>query len=228
MTKSGPDDRYRALGAELRRRRRDLGLTLVQLAEQVQLSHPFLSQLERGLARPSMMTLARLADALDTTQVELMIAADSGTTGVATAGDGTAEARVIRSHDGLQLPRSTASSGSGEGSTRLLVHGRAAFYPQEFTEVHTEFGPYFVHDEDEWVYVVSGAIITDLGDQGQARLAAEDSLYYTGGTPHRWRVVDCASARLIVVKAAGAAQHPVAGTNNPVGHQDSEGPDDKS
>jgi transcriptional regulator with XRE-family HTH domain len=191
------DDEQRALGAEIRRRRRDLGLTIVQLAEQAQISHPFLSQLERGLARPSMMTLARLADALGTTQVELMIAADSP----AAAAGKSAPIRVIRSHDGLQLPRGIARPGSAEGSTRLLVHGRAAFYPQEFIEVHTDFGPYFGHDEDEWVYVVAGAIVADLGDHGQARLTEGDSLYYTGGTPHRWRVVDCSSARLIVVKA---------------------------
>src|SRR6266568_3199171 len=119
------------------------------------------------------------------------------------AGSASAEARVIRSHDGLQLPRGIARSGTGEGSTRLLVHGRAAFYPQEFTEVHTDFGPYFVHDEDEWIYVVTGAIVIDLGDHGHARLAEGDSLYYTGGTPRRWHVVDCTSARLIVVKASG-------------------------
>ncbi|MCX4095175.1 helix-turn-helix domain-containing protein [Nocardia sp. alder85J] len=194
-----PDDEQHALGAEIRRRRRDLGLTIVSLAEQAQISHPFLSQLERGLARPSMMTLARLAEALGTTQVELMIAADTR----AGAEGKPGSIRVVRSHDGLQLPRGIARAGSEQGSTRLLVHGRAAFYPQEFIEVHTDFGPYFVHDEDEWLYVVAGSIVADLGDHGQARLTEGDSLYYTGGTPHRWRVVDCASARLIVVKAAG-------------------------
>lgn len=199
---SGPDgaDPRVLLGAEIRRRRRESGLTLVRLAEQAQISHPFLSQLERGLARPSMLTLARLAEALGTTQVELMLAAD--TAGRGESAD-TAQSQVIRSHEGVQLPRGIARSGREEGSTRLLVHGRAAFYPQEFVDVSGDFGPYFVHDEDEWVYVVSGAIVVDLGDHGDARLAEGDSLYYTGGTPHRWRVVDAPQARLIVVKAAG-------------------------
>ncbi|WP_327099639.1 helix-turn-helix domain-containing protein [Nocardia vinacea] len=200
VTKKPPDDAQTMLGAEIRRRRRDRGLTLVRLAEQAQISHPFLSQLERGLARPSMLTLARIAEALGTTQVELMLAAD--TRGGEDA-EGTAEGQVIRSHEGVQLPRGIARSGQEEGSTRLLVHGRASFYPQEFVDVHAEFGPYFEHDEDEWVYVVEGAIVVDLGDHGHARLADGDSLYYTGGTPHRWRVVDGPHARLIVVKAAG-------------------------
>ena len=36
----------------IRARRKGLGLTLVQLADRADLSHPFLSQLERGLVRP--------------------------------------------------------------------------------------------------------------------------------------------------------------------------------
>ncbi|RDI56011.1 helix-turn-helix domain-containing protein [Nocardia mexicana] len=198
VTGTAPRDTQALLGAEIRRRRRELGLTLVRLAEQAKISHPFLSQLERGLARPSMMTLARIAEALGTTQVELMLASDTRDR----EPEGTAERRVIRSHEGVQLPRGIARRGREEGSTRLLVHGRADFYPQEFVEVHTEFGPYFTHDEDEWVYVVAGAIMVDLGDHGNARLAEGDSLYYTGGTPHRWHVVDGPRARLIVVKAA--------------------------
>lgn len=199
-----PDDAQLALGAELRRRRRARGLTLVQLAAQAQISHPFLSQLERGLARPSMLTLARLAAALDTTQVELMLAADARE-------DTAVGAQVVRADEGLRLPRGIAGGRAQAGSSRLLVRGRAAFYPQEFDEGHTEFGPYFEHAEDEWVYVVAGAIVVDLGQGGHTRLAEGDGLYYTGGTPHRWRVVDCPRARLIVVKAAGPQADSVAG-----------------
>jgi transcriptional regulator with XRE-family HTH domain len=42
------------MGATLRELRRRNGLTLVQLAERTDLSHSFLSQIERGLAQPSM------------------------------------------------------------------------------------------------------------------------------------------------------------------------------
>ncbi|WP_084759539.1 helix-turn-helix domain-containing protein [Nocardia mangyaensis] len=202
-----PDDAQLALGAELRRRRRERGLTLVELAGQAQISHPFLSQLERGLARPSMLTLARLAAALDTTQVDLMLAADTRDHDAAT----DAGAQVVRAGEGLRLPRGLAGRGAQAGSSRLLVRDRAAFYPQEFQEVHTEFGPYFEHVEDEWVYVVAGSIVVDLAEGGLARLAEGDGLYYTGGTPHRWRVVDCPRARLIVVKAAGRQADSVAG-----------------
>ena len=64
------------LGAHLRELRKARGLTLTQLAEAATLSHPFLSQLERGLARPSMASLERLARALGTSRVELIAASE--------------------------------------------------------------------------------------------------------------------------------------------------------
>ncbi|MFJ9906177.1 helix-turn-helix domain-containing protein [Streptomyces sp. NPDC101152] len=52
------------LGAAIRQLRKEPGLTLVQLARLAELSHPLLSQLERGLTRPSMPSLHRIARAL--------------------------------------------------------------------------------------------------------------------------------------------------------------------
>jgi transcriptional regulator with XRE-family HTH domain len=54
----------RAVGARIRTRRHELGLTLQQLAAATDLSHPFLSQVERGLARPSFGSLQGIAAAL--------------------------------------------------------------------------------------------------------------------------------------------------------------------
>ena len=58
------------LGSRVRALRTQRGLTLVQLAALADLSHPFLSQLERGLARPSMASLEKIASALGTSVVE--------------------------------------------------------------------------------------------------------------------------------------------------------------
>ncbi|MGP4052726.1 helix-turn-helix domain-containing protein, partial [Streptomyces sp. 2A115] len=64
------------VGAAVRRRRRALELTLAVVAERSGLSVPFLSQVENERARPSMRSLERVADALGTTRVELLAAAD--------------------------------------------------------------------------------------------------------------------------------------------------------
>ncbi|MGO1880527.1 MAG: helix-turn-helix domain-containing protein, partial [Microbacterium gubbeenense] len=92
-----PDTRPDRFGAAIRARRLDLGMTIVQLAELADLSHPFISQVERGKASPSLDSLARIARALGTSQVELMsgtsLTSAEATTGLF-AGN---EARVLTS-----------------------------------------------------------------------------------------------------------------------------------
>ena len=53
------------VGAQVRRRRRDRGLTLAGVAERTGLNVGYLSQVENDKASPSLETLAALADALD-------------------------------------------------------------------------------------------------------------------------------------------------------------------
>src|SRR5215207_2194442 len=58
------DEATAALGARVRSLRRERGWTLKQLGHGAGLSHPFLSQLERGLARPSVGSVERISRAL--------------------------------------------------------------------------------------------------------------------------------------------------------------------
>src|SRR5262245_45515779 len=53
------------LGGRVRSLRRQRGLTLKELGALAGLSHPFLSQVERGLARPNLASVERIADALN-------------------------------------------------------------------------------------------------------------------------------------------------------------------
>lgn len=64
------------VGPGIRRRRRGLELTLAEVARRAGVSVPFLSQVENGRSRPSMGSLQRIADALDTTAVELLASAE--------------------------------------------------------------------------------------------------------------------------------------------------------
>src|SRR3954468_7794042 len=59
------------LGARVRALRRERGLTLKGLGRRAGLSHPFLSQVERGLARPSVGSVERIAAALDVSVAHL-------------------------------------------------------------------------------------------------------------------------------------------------------------
>ncbi|ATD72435.1 helix-turn-helix domain-containing protein [Gordonia amicalis] len=197
MALEEPDAAQASLGAEIRRRRKQQDTTLANLAAQAGISHSFLSQLERGYARPSMTTLERIARALGTTQVSLMLAADPGRAGNAPA-DAPPGAQIVRADQGAVLPQ----TGDDAGHARLLVNGDAAFYPQEHALGAREFGDFYRHEQDEWLHVVSGEIEVDLSDGRIVELRTGDSLYYAGGIPHRWRLVGPDVAHLIVVQAS--------------------------
>lgn len=197
MALDEPDLAQMSLGAEIRRRRKQHGLTLANLAAQAGISHPFLSQLERGYARPSMTTLERLARALDTTQVSLMLAADPLRAGAATV-PVPPGATIVRADEGVVLPQ----AGDECGHARLLVAGSGAFYPQEHVLSRRDYGEPYVHEQDEWVHVIVGEIEVDLGAGNFVELRRGDSLYYAGGIPHRWRLMGPDVAHLIVVQAS--------------------------
>ncbi|MGW7273587.1 helix-turn-helix domain-containing protein [Streptomyces sp. NPDC054864] len=172
------------VGSAVRRRRRQLELTLAVVAERSGLSVPFLSQVENERARPSRRSLQRVADALLTTDVELLAAADPACT--------------------VDLMR--ADEGDGEGSSpddasrvRNLVRGHHQLHAVEFTGDHDE-GREFQHRNDELMYVVGGAV--EVEAEGRAyRLGRGDSLYLTGGVRHRWRATVPDSQVLVVAVA---------------------------
>lgn len=193
------DDQTQRIGEHIRARRRAARLTLVQVAEQTGLSHPFLSQVERGHSRASMVSLEKIAAALGTTQVELLAA------GAPERSDHDVRApEVLRADEGARGPFSS-------GEARLLVHaGPHAFEPLEWTGENTDLGEYFEHREDEFLTVLTGDVLLDLRGQEPLRLGPGDSAYYRGGTGHRWCSADGGRFHMIVVKEtphAGAAPH---------------------
>ena len=67
-------------------------------------------------------------------------------------------------------------------------------------ELTAEFGDFFQHDEDEFLYVIEGSIRLDMGDDGLFALETSDSAYYKGGRQHRICSADGEPYRVIVVK----------------------------
>jgi transcriptional regulator with XRE-family HTH domain len=58
------EQRFRDLGAFIRDRRRDARLSLRKMSELAGISNPYLSQIERGLRKPSAEILQQIANAL--------------------------------------------------------------------------------------------------------------------------------------------------------------------
>ncbi|GAA2258440.1 MULTISPECIES: XRE family transcriptional regulator [Streptomyces] len=167
------------VGAAVRRRRRALDLTLAVVAARSGLSVPFLSQIENDRARPSTSSLEKVADALRTTAVELLAAADPACSVDVVRADGT---------EPEPLPR-----------TRSLVRGHHQMHASEFTGDH-DAGREFQYRNDQLLYVADGAV--EIEAEGRAyRLGRGDTLYLTGGVRHRWRAAD-SDTRVIVVAVA--------------------------
>lgn len=183
------DAAARRLGAHIRRLRRSRGDTLVRLAELTDLSHPFLSQLERGLAQPSLSSLRRIAVALGTSPIELVAAAED-------AGDSAADPPVIE----VRRAGETGPGGPGfaDGTARMLAHSDRPFHPLEYEGRNGSPGDYYVHAEDEFLYVTAGPVMVDL-DGEVLVLHTGDAVYYAGGLRHRWWS-EAGIFRLIVVK----------------------------
>jgi transcriptional regulator with XRE-family HTH domain len=176
------------LGGAIRARRHLLGLTLVDVAAQAGLSHSFLSQLERGLARPSMRSLTAIAQVLNTTAQALMAAS---------------ELPAVPASEPVSIVRNPAEAilpvDSPGGAVRTLVRGERAMLPVEYTGAPRAFDEYYRHDGEEFVYVVHGLIEVDI--EGELHAAgAGDSVYYAGGLRHRWRSVSDEEVRLVVVQ----------------------------
>ncbi|MFE6128088.1 helix-turn-helix domain-containing protein [Streptomyces sp. NPDC056437] len=174
------------VGAAVRRRRRALDLTLATVAERSGLSIPFLSQVENERARPSVRSLQRVADALETTTSRLLAASDAARTVAVVRGD--------EDDDAPPVPRA-----------RRLVRGRHQLEALEFTGEH-DTGGEFQHRNDELMYIADGAV--ELEAEGRAyRLARGDTLFLSGGVRHRWRAT-LPETRIVVVTVAEHLETP--------------------
>jgi transcriptional regulator with XRE-family HTH domain len=171
------------LGAAIRATRHERGMTLVQVAAASGLSQPFLSQLELGRSRPSMRSLFRIAQALGTTQQELLSRADGSHDGQVVRGSGAPLVDVER------------------GGARLLLHDEGADVT-EFVGVSGEFAEWFAHGRRELLYVARGTVEVELREDGVSRLVTlgeRDSLTYAGAVEHRFRQVGDVTCVILVV-----------------------------
>ncbi len=184
---------WETLGLAIRERRRARSLTLVNLAKEVGLSQPFLSQVENGKARPSMTSLYRIAHTLDTTPQALF----GGSV------DPTSSPALVRA----QQVRSIDFDGQKhESIVHLLLAGDAPFHVLEFVGLPSEFTDYWEHDGFEATYVIEGDIEIDLAGT-VTRMSSGDFHSYPSNVPHRLRSPDGGPARVLLIETrVGATQ----------------------
>lgn len=177
---------WETLGGAIRKRRLERDLTLVDLAAQVSLSQPFLSQIENGRARPSMMSLYRIAHALDTTPQAFFGGPVEGTSAPAMV-----RAESVRAVD--------VTGSVSESIVHLLLAGEAPFHVLEFVALPPEFTEYWEHDGFEATYVISGEIDIDIDGEISA-MHPGDFLSYPAKLPHRLRCPGGGPVRVLLIE----------------------------
>jgi quercetin dioxygenase-like cupin family protein len=158
------------------------------LAERAGVSQPYLSQLENGRNNPSIQTLYRIANALDLSPQDLL-PSDQAEVVVARAG-ADAAAPVEGRPDAARI--------------RVLVGAPSkVIQVQELTvEPGGSLGEFVKHDGEEFVYLLAGSVVVELGAIQAGQLGPGDSIWYPATTPHRWRPVGGEGARILVMSAA--------------------------
>ncbi|MBN3792021.1 cupin domain-containing protein [Burkholderia sp. Ac-20353] len=160
-----------SIGSKIRALRQRLELTLDDVAATAGMSKPFLSQVERGRATPSITSLVRIAAALGVT-VQYFI-------------DTPSEARSVRRADMLQYFQFADSASSfarltnlvdGRKLEAILVRMPAGQPPSEVT----------THAGEEFLYVMQGSVALTL-EASTFTLNTGDTAHYESTMPHAWR-----------------------------------------
>ena len=162
------------IGSKLRAWRQEQDLTLAALAGAVGLSTGYVSQVERGLANPSLETLKRLADAVNHTVGELF-------------SDGVSrnDSSYWVSKRGLRKKIQYPGSGiMNELLSPDLQHKVEVIWVEAPPGASSGGHPH-AHPGEECGIVISGQMIFWVGPD-QVILDEGDSIYLDSTVPHRW------------------------------------------
>lgn len=192
-----------SLGTRLRARRKALGLTMQKVADDAGLTVGFISQIERGLASPSLSSLAAVARVLDM---------DTGALFAQPPSPGEVTTAGMRPVYGLDPAAMTyeriSSSFAGNVLRGVIIHEA----PQHRSEP-------IRHEGEELFYILQGALTVEIEGQRQV-LQAGDSIHFASTRVHSsWNHTDLPTTILHVctmdVFGDGArAEHLTSATKN--------------
>ncbi len=166
----------RNLGSAIRKLRHQQGRTLSDVAGQAAISVSLLSQVERGLAAPSLDSLRNIAEVLGTAPFQLLA--------------GRAAARVVRSGEAIDLGlpeflEFQLLSPSFDGAFEV---GRWALPPGGSNTREAR-----AHAGEEANYILAGSVRLQVGDEVYD-LEAGDLITFDARLPHRCEVVSSTPA----------------------------------
>ncbi len=168
------------VGALIRARRRQAGITLQALCDAAGISVGYLSQVERDLATPSLGTLAQIARSLGV-GIDYFIAAPGAEDGVTREGE-----RERFSVDGSScVYERIAADFAGNILSSFLMTVPPGYRSETVS-----------HEGEEIIFVLDGAI-TQRVDNAEVVLGPGDSMHFRGNRPHAWSNHTDRPARLL-------------------------------
>jgi transcriptional regulator with XRE-family HTH domain len=171
------------VGRRLRERRKELGLTLADVARASAVSVSYLSAVEKGTNQPSLTVLARIVHALELTIADV-VRAEGQNRLRHEALDAEPGTRSL-SHTGLQLEVASLVAAAGEsGRCPVSVGGR-----------------------DVFVYVLAGELSV-TADEGEHQLGPGDALEARGPLALSWLAAGTEPVSAMWASVSSRDRHP--------------------
>jgi transcriptional regulator with XRE-family HTH domain len=174
------------VGQAIHSARTQARLSMRELAEQCGLSQPFISAVERGLSTPSISTLYRLAEVLDTEPAALLpVHRDD-------------EVSVIRAGEGRRVPSSDRPN-SAVGRVLLSDDVRHLEVYEYVATRAEDLDVWFEHPGDVVLHLLDGYLRLELAGRIPVELGPGDCVVHPGPIPHRWTVEGDEPAQIFLV-----------------------------
>jgi len=139
----------RAIGSQVRRYRKQFGLTVAELADRATLSSGMLSKIENGNTSPSLATLRALSIALNVPVTALFRQFEE-----------QRDATFVSAGQGLQIERRGTRAGHQYQLLGHSIHSEVSVEPYLITlREDSEVFPIFQHGGVEFIYMLEGIVV---------------------------------------------------------------------
>lgn len=163
-----------AIGERIKSLREKKGLSLEDLSKMTGFDIDLLESIEENKVQPQLGTIIKLSKALDSALGRLL------------SGVGNKIYSITRKNQRKIISRSTSKKGEKQVYTYKSLAPEVQGRHMEALMVQLDENPdhdISVHDGEEFIYVLSGVIQLEIGDE-QFELEPGDSVYYLSTTPH--------------------------------------------
>ncbi|WP_414449173.1 helix-turn-helix domain-containing protein [Burkholderia sp. 22PA0099] len=174
--------------------RKQLGLSLQDLADRTALTKSYLSKVERGLNTPSIATAMKLAGALSVDVNQLFSVAQ-----------GEEPVTVVRVADRVPVAQGGEDGGNADQPRYAILSprgGHAGLVPFMISPpAEFEASDYKEHEGEEFLFVHRGKVEIDFADH-KVTLSVGDAVHFNARIPHRIRSLGAQQAEVLLVVGA--------------------------